>query len=216
MIVREFCAENFTDVPQAVAAGVLRIELCDNLAVGGTTPSRGVIELTSQYAHDKAVKVFVMIRPRGGDFVYDETEVAIMVADIGTALAKGADGLVMGALTRDGEIDDRVMRSLMTAADGAEVTFHMAFDAIASDRQSAALDQLVDLGVTRVLTHGGLAGSDVMENLAHLRDTVDHARGRIRVIAGGGVTIDNYHEIIARTGVNEVHGTRIYRPAARR
>jgi copper homeostasis protein len=130
-------------------------------------------------------------------------------------LAKGADGVVMGALTRDDEVDNQVMQSLMVAADGADVTFHMAFDAIAPDRQSAALDQLVDLGVTRVLTHGGVAGSDVMDNLAHLRDTVDHARGRIRVIAGGGVTIDNYHEIIAHTGVNEVHGTRIYRPVSR-
>lgn len=220
-LLREFCAENFTLVPAAAAAGARRIELCDNLAVGGTTPSAGVMERTVDFAHTHDVTVMAMIRPRGGDFVYSEDELAVMEADIFAACEAGVDGIVFGCLRHadDGAfaLDEEALSRLMTiaahAADAFEMeleyTFHMAFDALPREAQADAVDTLASLGFTRILTHGGPAGTPIEDNLEHLKELVAHAGNGIIVLPGAGITWENAEHIAAVLGVGEVHGTKI-------
>jgi copper homeostasis protein len=148
-----------------------------------------------------AVQVFALIRPRGGGFVYTDDDVAVMRHDIELGLSAGIIGFAVGALTADGEIDAERTRNFVRAANGAPVTFHRAFDV--AGNLSRALEQLVDIGVTRVLTSGGAATA--LEGADSIARLVDQARGRIIVMAGGGVRENNVREIIARTGVSEVH-----------
>ena len=221
MLTREFCAENFSDVPAALAAGAARIELCDNLAVGGTTPSFGVIEATVSYAYERGARVMCMVRPRGGDFVYSAGEAEMMEADARIALALGADGIVLGCLApdADGELDldigalERVCAIAREAAaergEAVDMTFHMAFDALPEKRQLDAIDAIADLGFTRILTHGGPAGTPIEGNLERLRAYVERAAGRLVVLPGAGITYENAERVAASLGVREVHGTRI-------
>ncbi|MGM9886383.1 MAG: copper homeostasis protein CutC [Lactococcus sp.] len=209
MIIRELCVENFTEIPRAVQAGVERIELCDNLAVGGTTPSYAVIQQANEFIeqNDSKTILAVMIRPRGGDFVYNSYEAKIMENDVLKAVEAGAQNLVFGALTAENTIDIDLIETLMVASQGIPVTFHMAFDAIAADQQTEAIDQLVELGVDKILMHG--AALD--QALAHdkIQSLVAYAAGKIKIIIGGGVTFDNYENLSELTGTNFVHGTKI-------
>ena len=199
MIIKEFCAENTTLLNQ-LNQSVKRVELCDNLAVGGTTPSYGVIKEAARYLHEKDIALATMIRPRGGNFVYNDSELRIMEDDILRAVELESDSLVLGLLTEDNHIDQ----------DGIEqLVFHMAFDQIPLEEQKEALDQLVKLGFTRILTHGSTQNNDIFENVAHLKDLVDYADGRIEIMIGGGVTADNYQELIEKTGAQAAHGTKI-------
>lgn len=211
-LIREYCAENVERVPEAIAAGAGRIELCDNLAVGGTTPSHGVIHATVEVARPAGVPVMCMIRPRGGSFVYSEAERRVMVDDLRHAAELGVDGVVFGCL-RGGEVDRELNGQLAGLAKeaGLMVTFHMAFDELAADAQPAALDLLAELGVDRVLTHGGAANTPIADNLERLHELADCARGRVGILPGGGVTWQNAEEVAAAVGVGEVHGTRIVR-----
>ena len=221
MLTCEFCAENFSDVPAAIAAGAARIELCDNLAVGGTTPSFGVIEAAVSYAHEHGARVMCMVRPRGGDFVYAAREVEMMEADARIALALGADGIVFGCLApgADGELGldvaalERVCSIAREAAEergeAVDMTFHMAFDALPERRQLEAIDAIADLGFTRILTHGGAAGTPIEENLDRLRTYVERAAGRLVILPGAGITYENAERVADALGVREVHGTRI-------
>jgi copper homeostasis protein len=157
------------------------------------------------------VPVFVIVRPRGGGFVYDADELDVMRRDVRAARALGADGIVIGALRPDAAVDADATRALVDAADGAPVTFHRAFD-LAADRD-AALGALIDCGVARVLTSGGaptaIAGADAIAAL------VARSAGRVAVMAGGGVREAHVAELVRRTGVREVHvrGTRLVRAA---
>lgn len=209
-LIREFCAENVERVPEAIAAGAGRIELCDNLAVGGTTPSHGVIRAAVEAARPAGVPVMCMIRPRGGSFEYSGAEARIMVNDLRHAAELGADGVVFGCL-RGGGVDRELTGQLAGLAKeaGLMVTFHMAFDELAADAQPAALDLLASLGVDRVLTHGGAAGTPIAGNLERLCRLADHAAGRLGILPGGGVTWENAEEVANAVGVREVHGTRI-------
>ena len=207
MLIREFCAENFTDVPRVTAAGVERIELCDNLAQGGTTPSYGVIKETADYLSERKTTFATMIRPRGGDFVYHSIEVRIMETDILKALEAGTNELVFGALTPENELDIDVLETLMIASQGLPVTFHMAFDAIPYDQQKAALDTLVELGFDKILMHGDSLDKPV--NTDHIAELVKHASGRIQILAGGGVSAETAQAVADLTGSQYVHGTRI-------
>lgn len=209
-LVKEFCAENVERVPEAIAAGAGRIELCDNLAVGGTTPSHGVIRAAVEIARPVGVPVMCMIRPRGGSFEYSGAEARIMADDLRHAAELGVDGVVFGCL-RDGEVDRELTGRLAGLAKeaGLMVTFHMAFDEISADAQPAALNLLAGLGVDRVLTHGGAAGTPIEGNLERLRRLVDYAAGRLEILPGGGVTWENAEEVADAVGVREVHGTRI-------
>ena len=212
MLTREFCAENMELVPAAVAAGAARVELCDNLSVGGTTPSYGVIRAAVALAGERGVGVMCMIRPRGGDFEYTPDEAAMMRDDLAMAKRLGVTGVVFGCL-RDGHLDRALTSELVELADGVDVTFHMAFDALPADEQLGAIDWLAGQGVSRILTHGGPAGTPIEDNLGRLRAYVDHAAGRVTILPGGGITWENAERIASELGVCEVHGTKIVRIA---
>lgn len=209
-LIREFCAENFEHVPAAIAAGATRIELCDNLAVGGTTPSMGVIRETVEFAHGHGAQVMCMIRPRGGFSPYDPAEARIMSLDLKTAAGAGVDGVVLGCL-RGGHIDRLLTKSLVDMAkrSGLQVTFHMAFDHLNEEDRLPTIDLLARWGVDRILTHGGEAGTPIEENLGVLASYVEHAAGRINILPGGGITSANAAQVAAALGVFEVHGTKI-------
>lgn len=212
MLTREFCAENMELVPAAVAAGAARVELCDNLSVGGTTPSYGVIRAAVALAGERGVGVMCMIRPRGGGFEYTPDEAAMMRDDLAMAKRLGATGVVFGCL-RDGHLDRALTSELVELADGVDVTFHMAFDALPADEQLGAIDWLAGQGVSRILTHGGPAGTPIEDNLGRLRAYVDRAAGRVTILPGGGITWENAERIASELGVCEVHGTKIVRIA---
>ncbi|WP_430609434.1 copper homeostasis protein CutC [Enterococcus sp. DIV0876] len=208
-MLKEFCAENYTNIPLAIARGADRIELCDNLAVGGTTPSTGVIEEALSYAGEKSIPVMTIIRPRGGDFIYNDTELKIMHTDLIEAKKIGTDGVVLGCLTPSGWLDEEALELLLETAEGLQVTFHMAFDAIPAERQFAAIDWLADHGVERILTHGGAAGTPIEDNLSYLKELIDYAGDRLTILPGGGITFENAQHICESLGVQEVHGTKI-------
>lgn len=208
-MLKEFCAENFTDIPKAIENGAKRIELCDNLTVGGTTPSAGVIETTVQYAHEQNVTVMTIIRPRGGDFVYNDYELRIMETDLIEAKKYGTDGVVIGCLNQDGWLDEEALDVLIDRAIGLEITFHMAFDALSKENQFKAIDWLAENGVQRILTHGGVAGTPIEDNFDHLKELIAYANGRIILLPGGGVNHTNAQLVAETLQVNEVHGTKI-------
>ena len=205
MIIRELCLENFTKIPQALQAGVERIELCDNLAVGGTTPSYGVIEEAAKYVAESKTTLAVMIRPRGGNFVYNSHELKIIETDTLKAVEAGAQNIVFGALTPGNEIDTDALETLSIAAQGLPITFHMAFDEVTD--QEKAIDQLVEFGVDKILTHGGPLDQPL--NTDKLKSLIDYAKGKINIIIGGGVNAENFENLAQLTGTNYVHGTKI-------
>ena len=205
MIIRELCLENFTKIPQALQAGVEIIELCDNLAVGGTTPSYGVIEEAAKYVAESKTTLAVMIRPRGGNFVYNSHELKIIETDTLKAVEAGAQNIVFGALTPGNEIDTDALETVSIAAQGLPITFHMAFDEVTD--QEKAIDQLVEFGVDKILTHGGPLDQPL--NTDKLKSLIDYAKGKINIIIGGGVNAENFENLAQLTGTNYVHGTKI-------
>ncbi|OTN76872.1 copper homeostasis protein CutC [Enterococcus sp. 8G7_MSG3316] len=208
-MLKEFCAENYTNIPYAIAKGANRIELCDNLAAGGTTPSTGVIEEVLSYAGEKSIPVMTIIRPRGGDFVYNDTELKIMHTDLIEAKKMGTDGVVLGCLTPSGWLDEEALELLLDTAEGLQVTFHMAFDTIPAERQFAAIDWLAAHQVERILTHGGTAGTPIEDNFVRLQELIDYAGERLTILPGGGISFENAQHVAETLGVKEVHGTRI-------
>ena len=220
MLTREFCAENMEVVPAAVAAGAARIELCDNLAVGGTTPSYGVIRAAVAFAREHGVDVMCMVRPRGGCFEHTAEEAAMMRDDLIMAKSLGVTGVVFGCL-RDGRLDRELTSELVRLAHEdtpeapgrVDVTFHMAFDALAPEDQLEVIDWLAEQGVERILTHGGEAGTPIIDNLDRLHAYVERAAGRIIILPGGGITWENAEDVASALGVHEVHGTKIVRVA---
>ncbi len=208
-MIKEFCAENFTKIPQAIQKGANRIELCDNLAVGGTTPSTGVIEEVLAYAGENSVPVMTIIRPRGGNFVYNDIELKIMHTDLIEAKKLGTDGIVIGCLTEDGWLDEEALDLFIETAEGLQITFHMAFDALSKENQFKAIDWLAERGVTRILTHGGLAGTPIEDNFDHLKELIAYADQRILILPGGGISTENVQTVMDTLKVTEVHGTKI-------
>jgi len=194
----EVCIDSIESAINAEAGGADRVELCDNLAEGGTTPSAGLIRAVSAQI---GIGLQVMIRPRGGDFLYSSAEIEAMKYDIQVAKDLKADGVVFGCLTREGDVDLERMAELMAVARPMKVTFHRAFDMVQDPMR--ALDMLISLGVDRVLTSGlqptAPEGADVIAKL------VSHARSRIIILAGGGVRPHNIQHLIEQTGVRECH-----------
>ena len=201
-ILKEACVDSFSEAKRVDSLGANRIELCDNLSVGGTTPSLGTIKMAKELLK---ADIFPIIRPRGGDFVFSEEEIQIMEADIEACQSLNIEGVVIGVLNEDNTIDEVAIKRLVKAAKDMNVSFHMAFDELTD--QKSALDTLIALGISRVLTKGG-AGK-AMDNLENLKELVDYADGRIHILAGGSVTQENYLDIVKATGVREVHGTKI-------
>lgn len=208
-MIKEMCVENFTGIPAAIQKGANRIELCDNLAVGGTTVSLGVLRHSTAYCLERGVPVMVIIRPRGGDFVYSDDEKAIMLDDIHTAKSENASGIVIGALTNEGDIDVSFMEEVIAATRPLPLTFHMAFDAIQEERQKSAIDWLVSKGIERLLTHGGPGFLPICETKERIRAVKDYAAERIIILPGGGITYENVQAISDYLDAKEVHGTRI-------
>ena len=201
-VLVEACVDDVDAAVAAAAAGAGRIELCANLAEGGTTPSAGTVVLARERLRERLkVPLFVFVRPRGGDFLYDASEIETMCHDVHFARAAGADGVVIGALTADGAVDAPAVRALVDAAGPLEVTFHRAFDVVRD--QADALEQLVVLGVRRVLTAGG--APDAVTGAPAIAGLVRQAGGRLTVMAGGGVRAENVAALVAATGVREVH-----------
>lgn len=207
-MLKEFCSENHVGVAEAFAKGARRVELCDNLAVGGTTPSAAVIEYVCQLAHENDATVMTMIRPRGGDFYYDAVEVDMMVTDCRIAKEKGSDGLVYGLLTEENWLDTENLKKLIAASEGSQLVFHMAFDRIPRERQFEAIDWLSENGFQRILTRGGLSGS-ALDNIEWLKELVTYASGKIEILVGGGVTSELIPDLENKLSIDQVHGTKV-------
>lgn len=208
-MIYEFCAENVTLLEKAIQAGARRIELCDNLAVGGTTPSYGVTKAAVELAANYDTTIMTMIRPRGGDFVYNDLEIAIMLEDICLTAQAGSQGVVFGALTTDKELDKSNLEKLIAASKGMEIVFHMAFDELSDNDQLEAIDWLSQAGVTRILTRAGVSGDSLEKRFAHYHRILEHAKGKIEILPGGGIDLDNRQTFIDQLGVTQLHGTKV-------
>jgi copper homeostasis protein len=197
-VIFEICVDSVAGVRAAGAAGAARVELCGDLLEGGITPSRGMIRRARTIA---GIGLHVIIRPRGGDFLFDDDEFASMEADIDTAKAEKADGVVIGLLNADGTIDAVRTRTLISRARPLSVTFHRAFDM--TPDPFAALETLIGLGVDRVLTSGQEA--TVLEGLPLIVELIRRAGDRIVVMPGGGITARNAERIVSAARPREIH-----------
>ncbi|CEW36941.1 copper homeostasis protein [Streptococcus pneumoniae] len=208
-MIYEFCAENVTLLEKAMQAGARRIELCDNLAVGGTTPSYGVTKAAVELAANYDTTIMTMIRPRGGDFIYNDLEIAIMLEDIRLTVQAGSQGVVFGALTADKKLDKSNLEKLIAASKGMEIVFHMAFDELSDEDQPEAIDWLSQAGVIRILTRAGVSGDSLEKRFVHYHRILEHAKGKIEILPGGGIDLDNRQTFIDQLGVTQLHGTKV-------
>ena len=197
-LIAEICIDSVEGAIAAEQAGANRVELCANLMEGGTTPSLGLMETT--IARTK-LPVQVMIRPRGGDFLYSEIEVEMMLRDIAAAKAARAGGVVFGCLTPDGKVDGKLTERLIAAARPLSVTFYRAFDV--SRDPVEALQTLIGLGIDRLLTSG--QEPSVLEGAPLIRRLIELAAGRLIVMPGGGITARNVARCVQETGASEIH-----------
>ncbi len=197
-IILEVAIDSVESALAAQAGGAARVELCADLIEGGTTPSAGMIAAVRRAV---SIGLMIMIRPRGGDFCFSSQEFDVMLRDIQVAKDLGADGAVIGILRPDGRVDIERIRALVELARPLKVTFHRAFDMASDPRQ--ALEDLVQLGIDRVLTSG--QESSALEGLDLIADLVRQAGGRIVVMPGGGINERNIGRIVAASGAYEVH-----------
>jgi len=197
----EICVESPADARAAIDAGAHRVELCAALSEGGLTPGPGALAETRALL--PAGALVAMVRPRGGDALYDASERRVMLRDVEACAALGVDGVALGMLDARGAVDTAFLADCVAAAGALDVCFHRAFDH-AADRD-AALDALLELGVTRVLTSGGAARvPDALPELARL---VRRAGDALTVVPAGGVREANVAEVLRATGAREVHAT---------
>ncbi len=194
----EICVEGIDGLVAAQTAGADRVELCASLLEGGLTPSLGVVREALRVA---TIPFHVIIRPRGGDFLYSELEFATMLDDVKAMRELGVAGVVIGCLTADGRIDEARTKALVDAARPLKVTCHRAFDMTADYRE--ALEALVRCGVDRVLTSG--QRDTAIEGIDILRDTQARADGRIVIMACGALDANNIARVRQATGVDEMH-----------
>lgn len=201
-MVKEACVGSYSEAVSAEKRGADRVELCDNLDVGGTTPSYGTIKTTVEKLK---IPVFVMIRPRGGNFCYNKNEIEIMKKDIELCKALGVKGIVLGVLTKNDEIDYPLLKELIDLAAPMEVTFHKAID----DLENPVLEikKLAEIGVKRILSSGtkakALDGKDILNKM------IAEANCDITVIVAGGVTTENFDEVSKEIVSTEYHGKKI-------
>ncbi len=195
----EICANSALSCVEAEAGGATRVELCAGIPEGGTTPSYGEIKMAQ--ALTSKIQINVIIRPRGGDFLYTEAEVEAMLLDIELCKRLKVHGVVFGCLTKEGDIDVPLMRRLIEAAKPLSVTCHRAFDVCRDP--FAALEQLIELGCDRILTSG--QQSDAVKGIPLIAELVRRADGRIIIMPGCGVRENNIARIEAETGAREFH-----------
>lgn len=193
----EVCVYSLESCQTAQRAGASRVELCGGMAEGGTTPSAGLIQLVRQHL---SIPIYVMIRPRGGDFLYSETELAVMKADIEMAKTLGADGLVFGILNADGTVNETKTKELVALAKPLPVTFHRAFDMTRDPLE--ALEAVIRTGATCILTSGQQQTAAL--GLSVIRQLTEQAAGRITIMPGAGVNARNAGLFI-EAGVDALH-----------
>jgi len=196
----EICCGSIQSAANAKAGGAVRVELCQGLVEGGTTPSPATIDYAVK---ELGLKVFVLVRPRGGDFCYNELEIRTMEEDVAYCKKAGVAGIVVGFLHPDGSIDTELTRHFVELSAPLPVTFHRAFDECKEPLK--ALEQIIDCGCKRILTSG--CQPTAMEGADMLQQLVKQADGRITILAGSGVTPDNVLELKQKTGASEFHGS---------
>ena len=200
MVNMEVCANSLVSAIEAEKGGAIRVELCDNLLEGGTTPSYAQIKLAKQHLN---IQVYPIIRPRGGDFLYSELEFELMKEDILMCKSLGCEGVVIGMLTAEGKVDLTRCAELISYAKPMDITFHRAFDMTRDLFE--ALEDVISLGCSRILTSGGLPNA--FEGIDIIRRLVEQSRDRIIIMAGAGVSLANIEAIVSQTGVKEFHGS---------
>ncbi len=198
-MILEICVDNLESFNTAVANGADRIELCSALSEGGLTPSYGFMEVALR----APVPSFMMVRPRGCDFLYTHHEIEMMLRDIYHIKQIGATGVVFGALNENGEVHMEHMKALMKETKGMEATFHRGIDQTREPFE--ALDAIMSLGMNRVLTTG--QKNNVVEGAETLSKMKEFAKGRVTIMAGGGVKPDIIEDVIRRSGVDEIHAS---------
>ena len=198
-MIKEACVESLIDALEAEKRGANRIELCDNLSQGGTTPSYGTIKVALSTLK---IPVFPIIRPRGGDFYYTPAEIEVIKEDIKVCKSLGAKGVVLGILTADKKIDFKTLAEFMELAKPMEVTFHKAIDEL--EDPTLVIDDLINLGVKRILSSGtkptALEGKDMLNKM------IEKAGDRLTIVVAGKVTKENLPEISSLIPSKEYHG----------
>jgi copper homeostasis protein len=206
MISLEICANSISSAIAAQEGGAARVELCNNLYDGGTTPSPGQI-LTARKSLN--IKLYVLIRPRGSDFLYNDEEFETMLADVKCCIEAGCDGITTGILKANGNVDKERCTEIvrLTKQAGIGATFNRAFDMCAD--QFKAMEDIIEIGFERILTSGGK--STAMEGSRAISQLVKKADGRISIMAGSGITEINVADLIIFTGVKEIHSSALAR-----
>ena len=198
-MIKEACVESFEKALEAQSNGANRIELCENLAVGGTTPSYGTVKICLEKLN---IPIFPMIRARGGNFVYSKDEIKIMKEDIKIFKELGVKGVVLGCLTSDNKIDLEFTKKLVNLAYPMEVTFHKAIDEIQNPLDY--IDNLINIGIKRILTSGGkvtaLEGKDLINEM------IKKSNGRLKIVVAGKVTKENLNGLSNLISADEFHG----------
>jgi len=199
-ILVEICCGSLEDAMEAEQGGADRVELCSALFLGGLTPSLGtIVEAKTRLK----IPVVVMIRPRGGGFRYTQPEMAVMERDTMLACEQGADGIVFGVLNADGTIDEERCRRIRNLIGDRQAVFHRAFDVTPDPFR--AMDQLVEMGFTRILTSG--QEDTVPEGVSLIKRLIEYAGDRIEVLPGGGIKLTSLRQVVEATGSKQVHLT---------
>ena len=198
-MIKEACVESFEKALEAQSNGANRIELCENLAVGGTTPSYGTVKICLEKLN---IPIFPMIRARGGNFIYSKDEIEIMKEDIKVFKDLGVKGLVLGCLTSDNKIDLELTKTLVNLAYPMEITFHKAIDEISNPLDY--IEDLVNIGIKRILTSGGKATA--LEGKDLINEMIKKSNGRLKIVVAGKVTKENLNELSNLISADEFHG----------
>lgn len=198
-VLKEVCVESFTDALKAQERGADRIELCENLSMGGTTPSYGTIKRAVEKLN---IPVFPMIRPRGGDFCYSLDELEIMREDIKICKSLGVKGVVFGMLTEDKKIDFDLVKEFVSLAYPMEVTFHKAIDEL--ENPVEVIEELKNIGVKRILSSGTKVTA--LEGASVLNEMIKKAGKDLTIIVAGRVTKENFEEVFEKVASSEYHG----------
>ena len=198
-MIKEACVESFEKALEAQSNGANRIELCENLAVGGTTPSYGTVKVCLEKLD---IPIFPMIRARGGNFIYSKEEIEIMKEDIKIFKELGVKGVVLGCLTSDNKIDLELTKKLVNLAYPMEVTFHKAIDEIQNPLDY--IDNLINIGIKRILTSGGKATA--LEGKDLINEMIKKSNGRLKIVVAGKVTKENLNGLSNLISANEFHG----------